>query len=262
MSDKPLAIVPTYLREENDLVVLDTCLGTLRQTVGDACDVFVVDDGSPAQTDELMNLCEHHDVDLSLREENRGFSAAVNVGLRRALEEGRDAILVNSDIEFFTDTWLRLMQEQLGEDGKLAAIVGGLLLYPNGLVQSAGTYFSLLTRSFDHRYRFGPGNLPEALTAQTCPVTAALMFIRHSTLEQVGLFDEDFRMGFEDVDFTVRAWLAGLQVVYQPGIMAIHHESLTRGRKTEKISRWERESWATFCRKHAHVNFAAFVPFL
>ncbi len=265
---KPLAIVPTFLRKVIDIQMTETCLRTLRETAGDACDVMVVDDGSPER--DLVNgaakLCETYDAELIDKQRNEGFSKTVNVGLRRALTEGRDAVLVNNDIEFgLTKNWLGLMERQVGDDEQaLASVVGALLIYPNGLIQHAGVHFSLLSREFDHRYRFGPGNLPEAQIATVCPVTGALMFIRHECLEEVGVFDESFRMGWEDVDYNVRAWKSGRQCIYQPGIRAIHHESATRGqgRADEKITKWTQESWLRFCAKWGDQSFAEFVPSL
>lgn len=265
---KALAIIPTYVREGRDLELVTATIRSLRETAGDGCDVMVVDDGSPAR--DLVNgigaVCEEHNAQLVEKKSNEGFSATVNVGLRKALNEGRDAVLVNADIEFgLTKDWLGLMERQVRDDDKgLASIVGALLLYPNGLVQHAGIHFSLLTREFDHRYRFGPGNLPEAQAAMVCPVTGALMFIRHECLEGVGLFDDGFRLGWEDVDYNVRTWLSGRQIVYQPGVRAIHHESVFRGghRKDPKIEKWTNESWLRFCGKWGDQSFAEFVPML
>lgn len=266
---KPLAIIPTFLRKVQDIQITETCLRTLRETAGDRCDVLVVDDGSPERdlVNGLEKLCETHDAELVDKKRNEGFSKTVNVGLRRCLLEGRDAVLVNNDIEFgLTKNWLGLMERQPrdGSEGELASVVGALLLYPNHLIQHAGIHFSLLTREFDHRYRFGPGNLPEAQTATVCPVTGALMFIRHECLEGVGLFDETFRLGWEDVDYNVRVWLSGRQCVYQAGVRAIHHESFTRGqgRADEKIAKWTSESWLRFAAKWGDQSFAEFVPML
>lgn len=264
MSTRPLAIIPTYARRAADVEVFTTTLRTLRETASDRCEVLVIDDGSPAVdlVATIAAACERYDAELVTKDANDGFSTTVNVGLRRALEHGQDAILVNADIQFgLTVDWLGLMQRQTGEDGLTpASIVGALLIYPNGLIQHAGIYFSLLTREFGHRFNFGPGNLPEAQVATVCPVTGALQFIRHECLEAVGLYDETFKLGWEDVDYCARTWRSGRQCVYQPGVRAIHHESFFRRQHDEKIARWTEESWLRFCAKYATVSFAEFVP--
>lgn len=262
---KPLAVIPNYVTQAADTVMLETCLSTLRDTVGGACDVIVVDDGSPEN--DLVRTCrgitEAFDGRFVAKPHNEGFSRTVNVGLRKAVSEERDAILINADIEFTTKTWLSLMLSQRTSDGeKPASIVGALLLYPNGLIQHAGVYFSLLYRHFDHIHRYGPGNLPEAQNARVCPVTGALQFIRYECLVDLGVYDETFKMGWEDVDYCVRAWQSGREVIYQPGVRAIHHESFFRGRRSQKVEKWTHESWLRFCAKWGTLSFAEFVPML
>lgn len=260
---KPLAIIPTYVRSTGDIALVRRTLETLRLTASDRCDVVVVDDGSPDLdlVSALRQAADTFDADFMPKEENTGFSSTVNVGLRRALRDSSDAILINSDIEFgLTEDWLGLMLKQEGANGELASVVGALLVYPNHLIQHGGVYFSLLTREFGHRFQFGPGNLPEAQAAASCPVTGALQFIRHEALLSIGMYDETFKMGWEDVDFCIRVFMSGRECVYQPGIRAIHHESAFRGRATPKIAKWTNESWLRFCGKYADVSFAQWVP--
>jgi GT2 family glycosyltransferase len=264
---RPLAIIPAFSSNAGDVAMLDKCLSSLRHTVGDACDVLVVDDCSPDKEAARAGrtLTEQNDGLWLENKQNAGFSHTVNVGLRQAIREERDAILINADIEFLTDTWLDLMVKQPTEDGKgLASIVGALLLYPNMTIQHAGIYFSILYREFDHIYRYGPHNLPEARHARVCPVTGALQFIRHECLMEIGVYDETFRMGWEDVDYNVRVWQAGKQCIYQPGIRAIHHEGFFRGqhRKSKQVEEWQAASWHRFKEKYADVSFTDFIPSL
>lgn len=260
----PLGVIPSYVRTAHDLEVISTAVRTFKETTAGAAELIVIDDGSPDQeiATAVGRMVEGHGFDYMAKPVNEGFSRTVNYGLRMALEEGRDAILVNADIEFFTEAWLELMQRQRTEDGEgLASIVGALLIYPDvPLIQHAGIYFSLLRREFGHIYQFGPANLLEARNARICPVTGALQFIRLECLAGIGVYDEGFRMGWEDVDYCVRAWQSGRAVVYQPGVRAYHHESFFRGRASDKIVEWNNQSWWHFATKHGRTNFAEFVP--
>jgi GT2 family glycosyltransferase len=259
-----LAVVPTYLREPRDLELVITCLETMRKTETEIAGL-VVDDGSPAAelVEEVGAACERLGFELHVKPKNSGFARTVNVGLQRALDAGQDAVLVNADVEFPESGWLEKMQAQPRSDGEgLASVVGGLLLYPSGLIQHAGIFFSLLTREFDHIYRYAPSNLWEAQLARVCPVTGALQFIRHECLASVGIYDPAFRMGWEDVDYCIRVWQQERQCVYQPLVRAIHHESVFRGRPNPKIQDWQTKSWAYWKIKWGHVNFAEFIPSL
>jgi GT2 family glycosyltransferase len=263
---KPLAIVPVYSTKPGDVDLLARCVNSLRESEGDRIDILLIDDGSP--DDHLKrvaaNIASKHEADFHAKEENSGFSATVNVGLRRALDEGRDAILVNADLEIPPGRkWLDLMQSQERVHGKgLASVVGGLLLFGNGLIQHGGVYFSLLTRTFDHRFKYAPANLREARSVAACPVTGAFFFIRHECLEGVGLFDESFKMGYEDMDYCFRVFLSDRECVYQPKIRAIHHESMFRGARSEKLDKWHTLSFVRLMKKYESQNFAGLVPSL
>jgi GT2 family glycosyltransferase len=258
---KPLAVVPVYLARPEDVQRLLTCVGSLRATAGGSLDILLVDDCSPRP--DLVALVEGEQGDLEFelhrKEVNSGFAKTVNVGLRRCLAEGRDAVLVNQDIALRDDRWLRCMLEQLGGDGRgLASVVGGLLLFPGGRIQHAGVCRGI-NQPLSHIYRYAPGDLPEARTPRACPVTAALQFIRHECLQAIGVYDEDFPMGYEDVDYCLRTMLSGRACVYQPKIVAYHVERSVRPQHPSHVA-WRDRGLTVLNAKHSPETLAAFVP--
>lgn len=262
---KPLVVIPTFLTEEQDATVVMDCVHSIRRTVSDTVDIMLVDDCSPDKKARDRVYAEGgkaagSQFHLYCKAENTGFSRTVNIGLNKAVEEGRDAVLMNADIEMLTPGWVKRCQETVGTQGQPAAVTGALLTYPNGLIQHAGIYFSLLTRSFDHMYKFGPPNLPAALEKNNVPVTGAFQYIRHACLAEIGVYDEGFRMGWEDVDYCIRVFKANMECVYNPNIRAIHHEMMFRGKKSEKVEKWTLESWFYFCEKYAEQPFGGLVP--
>jgi glycosyltransferase involved in cell wall biosynthesis len=76
------------------------------------------------------------------------------------------------------------------------------------------------------------------------------MYITREAIARVGLFDESYSMAYEDVDWCLRAWRAGMSVLYFPAARLVHHESVTRGTdvgERERASQrvfWER--WGPF----------------
>ena len=252
-----LAVIPVFVRSEEERDVTIVTLRTLRDQEPDL-ETLVVDDGSPSRDDweKIKLFCEDNSIETFEKETNSGFSATVNVGLQRALDEGKDAILLNADMEF-TLPFVQKMTETTDSKGRPAAMVGALLTYPNGLVQHGGIFFSLLTRGLDHRFKYAPASLPEVNVKTTCPVTGAMQFIRHSTLETVGLYDEDYLMAFEDVDACIRVFEAGLECVYNPEIKAIHHESFFRSKGKDE---WHQKSLQTLYDKQGSASLGQFVP--
>jgi GT2 family glycosyltransferase len=257
----PLCVIPAYLRTPGDLDLLVKCLVSLWVTAPEAS-VLVVDDGSPSREllEPLAAALDELGYELIAKPENEGFSRTVNVGLRRALELGRDAVLVNADIEFIDAGWLDRMRERTDTSGRPAAVVGARLLYANGTIQHAGVFLSLLNRDWMHRYQYGPNDLPEALVACRCPVTAALQLIRHETLEAVGLYDEGYRMCFEDVDYCLRVFEAGLECIYEPSVRAFHLEKYFRGKPSERVKQWTLDSTERMKLLWGHKDLSRWVP--
>lgn len=257
---KPLVVIPTYLTSEEGLQATLDAIESVRKTAGDGVGILAVDDGSPEP--ELVAAMENSQLefDVHRKSKNSGFSKTVNVGLRLALQEGRDAVLLNADVEITTPGWVRAMRSTQDQRSQSAAVVGALLLYPTGLIQHGGVYFSLLTRTFDHLYKYGPPDLPEALKKSICPVTGAFQYIRHSTLETVGLYDENFFMGWEDVDYCLRVFKEGKQCVYNPNVRAFHFEYMFRGKPSPKIADWQAKSWMYLCDKWKDQSFSDLVP--
>lgn len=261
MSERALVIIPTYMREGEDLNVTIDAVQSVKDTQP-GVEILCVDDCSPNQ--DLVTALEATMGDDSFsvfrKAENSGFSKTVNVGLRRARDEGRDAVLLNADVEITSQYWLNRMRKTVDERGRPAAVVGALLMYPDDLIQHAGIYFSVLTRTFDHIYKYAPMNLPEAHRMRVCPVTGAFQFIRHETLMKVGIYDEEFFMGWEDVDYCLRVFMADESCVFNPDVRAYHFEQKFRGRPSPKIADWQAKSWMHLSAKYADANFDRYVP--
>jgi GT2 family glycosyltransferase len=209
--------------------------------------IVVADDASGPE--HLAALRKLSGVEIVEGQTNAGFAANVNRGIAAAGED-HDVVLLNSDM-IARRGWLACLQHEACR-GDEVGIVGGKLLYGDGRIQSAGTIRNPEAREwFDHRYRFkpsgfGPANAPGSVLA----VTGACMYIRRSLLDRIGTFDEEYEMGYEDVDLCLRAWRAGFRVVYSPHAELYHHESATRGTaqgERELASQrlfWER--WESF----------------
>jgi GT2 family glycosyltransferase len=237
-------IIPSYRDGERVKTLVDSIRRTVPQGMAR---IIVADDCSGPE--HLAVLREIADIEVVAGEENRGFAANVNRGLRVA-EPGRDVVVLNSDTEA-RPGWLACLQ-YAGSQEDDVAIVGARLVYPDGRIQFAGTVRNLgAPEWFDHRYRFKPEDWgPAGIPGPVLAVTGACMYITRKAIDRVGLFDEGYPMAYEDVDLCLRAWQAGMRVLYFPAASLYHHESVTRGTdvgERERASQhlfWER--WGEF----------------
>lgn len=235
---QPVSIViPSYRDAER----VATLVASIHRTVPKGmARIIVADDASGLEHAEQLRAIEG--VEVVEGERNSGFAANVNRGLRAA-DQQRDVVVLNSDMEA-RPGWLACLQYAASQEDDVA-IVGARLLYPDGRIQFAGTVRNLgAPEWFDHRYRFKPADWgPAALPGPVLAVTGACMYVRREAIERIGLLDERYPMAYEDVDWCLRAWEAGMRVMYFPGASLYHHESVTRG---TDVGERERESQRVF----------------
>jgi len=234
---RPVTVVmPTY----GDPRMTIEAVRSVRRTVNlDRARIVVVDDASPpAHQQRLRSLAG---AKLVLAPENGGYSASVNLGLKHAGDRD-DVVVLNNDV-VARPFWLEALQHAAHEEESGAAIVGPRLLYPDERIQSAGSYRNLSAPEwFDHRYRFRSAEHGPAKVAwPALAVTGACMYIRRETIDDVGAFDDGYRMGYEDVDYCLRAWEAGHAVRYEPASALVHVESPTRGTEVGERERSSQE---------------------
>jgi GT2 family glycosyltransferase/glycosyltransferase involved in cell wall biosynthesis len=216
-------VIPSY----RDAALVEKLVKSIRATVpAGMARIVVADDASGEEGLAALRAIEG--IGVIVGEQNRGFAANVNRGLRATRPE-RDVVVLNSDVEA-RPGWLACLQFAASQEDDVG-IVGARLLYPDGRIQFAGTVRNLgAPEWFDHRYRFKPGDWgPAAIASPALAVTGACMYVTREAIERVGLLDERYPMAYEDVDWCLRTWQAGLRVMYFPAASLYHHESVTRG---------------------------------
>jgi len=184
-----------------------------------------VDDASPPEHLPALNAIKGAQVERL--DENRGYAAAANHGIARSSPHD-DVVVLNSDVVALRG-WLERLQYAAYGDAD-AGIVGARLLYADQRIQWAGSHRNLgAPEWFDHRYRFSEAHRPEAnVRAPVLGVTGACMYLKRTTLDAVGSFDEGFGMAYEDMDLSLRAWCRGHRCLYEPRAALVHLESQTR----------------------------------
>jgi GT2 family glycosyltransferase/glycosyltransferase involved in cell wall biosynthesis len=221
---RPVDIVIPSFRDADRVATL---VRSIRRTVPRGmANIIVADDASGEE--HLAALRRTGGIEVVAGAENAGFAVNVNRGLR-ATAADRDVVVLNSDVEARRG-WLACLQYAASQEDDVG-IVGAQLLYPDGRIQFGGTVRNRdAPEWFDHRYRFKPEEWgPAAHAGSVLAVTGACMYVRREAIERVGLLDEGYPMAYEDVDWCLRSWQAGLRVLYFPAARLVHHESVTRG---------------------------------
>jgi GT2 family glycosyltransferase/glycosyltransferase involved in cell wall biosynthesis len=216
-------VIPTY---GDPTLTIDAVRSVRRTTDAKRTRIVVADDGSAPEHQARLRRELPGSAEVVLGERQEGFAANANRGLRAATG---DVVLLNNDV-LAHNGWLERLQYWAYRVPR-HGMVGPKLLYPDNRIQSAGSYRNLgAPQWFDHRYRFapdehGPANIPWFALG----MTGACIYVKREALDEIGPLDEGYAMAFEDMDWCLRAWEAGWQVVYYPRASLTHLESVSRG---------------------------------
>lgn len=222
-------VIPTRNRHE----LLDACITALEATCNrrDLLRVTVIDNGS----DELACLAMFAAGQSSRRFRVLRMAEPFNWSRlnNQALAGDGDAPLVvfaNNDIEMLSPGWDDTLRTLLARAD--VGVVGARLAYPDRTLQHAGivTGFNGAT---EHEGRGAdidaPGPQGRWQTRRSVSaVTGAFLATRRATFADLAGFDAAaLPIWFSDVDFSLKSWARNLRVLYEPAILALHHESKT-----------------------------------
>ena len=154
---------------------------------------------------------------------NRGFSGGMNLGIREALARGAERVLlVNSDVILPHDA-LKTLNAELDRHRR-AGIAGPVVVarHAPDSVATMGMDYSKTTGRMRHRsvgHRF-TGTSTGADTVDG--VSGCLMLVKREVFAAIGLLDEDYFFGFEDLDFCLRARASGFATIVARNSAVLH----------------------------------------
>ena len=188
-------------------------------------EIIIVDNNS---SDDSVERFEDHvksqkkDAPILIKNsQNLGFAGGINTGLVYAKEHNFEYIGVLNPDAIADKHWLKSLYTELTSHPS-AGIATGLLLRRDGnTIDTSGDFYTTWGLP-------GPRNRDEpTVNAPNQPgeifgATGGGALYRTAMLNDIGLFDEDFFMYYEDVDLSFRAQLAGWKVRYTPKAIAYH----------------------------------------
>ncbi len=157
------------------------------------------------------------------------FSAINNFGVEQISSDY--VVFLNDDTEVITPSWLEAMLEHAQKD-QIGA-VGAKLLYRDNTIQHGGILIGQPQIAV-HAHRGFPkdseGYQKRLVSVQNfSAVTAACMMIRRKLFLEVGGFDENLPLAYNDVDLCLKLLALGKRIVWTPYAELYHDESQTRG---------------------------------
>ena len=227
------------------------CTGYLKRQEGVESEIVIVDNCS--QKDDLQKveqICKLEGCTFIANNENKGYNAGNNVGLRYAAEKGYEyALIANPDMEFPQTDYIKHLIDIIETD-ELIAVCGSDIITPEGIHQSPmkqegnwrssfGWIINLLrkrpkdTNSFIDHYE----------TSHYChKVSGCCLMVRMKFINEIGYFDEYPFLYCEEAILSKqveksRKW----KMYYTSDVQAIHrHIKNEKGDPIPRFRQWKR----------------------
>jgi GT2 family glycosyltransferase len=205
----------------NGLRYMDDCFGSLSQLDYPAGRVELVLADNASSDGSVDHVREHFPhVRIIQFDRNYGFSAGNN---RAAAQSQSEFVaFLNSDMRV-EPRWLAGLVEALDRENEPNVICSAskALNWNGQLMDFAGILLSFLGHGRADGYHDPDTAAYDHLRYILAPLGGAMLIDRQVFLE-IGGFDQDFFMYFEDIDLGWRLWVLGYKVVFAPQSICYH----------------------------------------
>lgn len=231
----------------NAAALVATCLDSLEnQTLPRrAYQVVLVDNASEdATVDQVKGRFPL--VHLVSSDRNLGFAGGANLGLRATTTPY--VVLLNNDAIADPQLLTTLVDafDAPGAD-RVAAVTARVRLAGTELLNSTGNLVSRTGRGRDRDW-MQPDDGSRA-AGQVFGFCGAAVALRRSALDEVGLFDDDLFLYYEDTDLSWRLRAGGWTIRYEPRAEATHRHASSSQAGSPRFHYWnERNSMIVFTR--------------
>ena len=176
----------------------------------------------------------HDNVKVVTWDKPFNYSAINNFAVRQS--SGEYLLFLNNDVEVITD---RFIEEMLGYCQRAdVGACGARLYYPNDKLQHCGIVVGIggIAGHICHMEKKDSGGyfgrIVKSQDVSAC--TAACLMVPRKVFDEVGGFDEELAVAYNDVDFCLKIREKGYLIVYNAWAQLYHYESLSRGSDDEK----------------------------
>jgi len=232
--EKKLAIV---ILSYNTKKLLKNCLDGLTKQIGkeNNPEIIVVDNGSTDGSKKMIND-QWPMVKLIANDRNLGFCAGNNVGIRYALAQGHDYIMILNSDTIIKDAFWEFLVDFLEKNKEVGIVTPKIYFAPGHeyhkkrysksqqgkVIWSAGGVFDWDNVIGANR---GVDDVDQGQYDQPAEVdfvSGCCLLARTKVWQQANFLDEKYFMYYEDTDFCQKAKRAGWKVFCIPGSCLYH----------------------------------------
>jgi hypothetical protein len=217
-------LVSVIILNYNGSRFIANCLNSIFESIYSDFEIIFVDNASTDESISIVNgfkkLARSQRLIIVRNSSNLGYAKGNNIGVAHA--RGEYLVFLNNDT-VVEPRWLQELVDAVATDRDIGAAQSKLLVLDRDerVFDSAGDFIDFYCLAF--RRAAGERDLGQYETMEEVfSARGACMLVRHSILKEIGGFDPDFVLEFEDIDLCWRIRLRGYKVVYVPRSVIFH----------------------------------------
>ncbi|HEX7288268.1 MAG TPA: glycosyltransferase family 2 protein [Candidatus Angelobacter sp.] len=248
----PAPLVSIIILSWKSYEVTRDCLLSLRNLAYPNFEVVLVDNNSADGSVEKL-APEFPEVRLIENKVNLGFPGGNNVAISEVLERGTDYLLLLNNDTVVTPDFLAKIVAVAESDDAIGITTPKIMYFePRDRIWFAGGFYKPWWSFPKMRgvNRRDVGRFDQ--TQEISFATGCVLLIKAAVVRQIGLLDEAFFLGFEDMDWSLRALRAGYKLVYVGGAVVWHRASYATKKSAGKDLKdyYSARNSILFARKH------------
>jgi GT2 family glycosyltransferase len=219
---KNVYIITLNWNNEGDTI---ECVKSLEKIDYGNYKIIVIDNGS---SDESVFKIKKQFFEIKIIENknNLGFAGGNNAGIKYAINNGADYVLLINNDTTVEENFLDKLVE-FGDSDKKIGILGSKICYYDNpsIIWSAGGKVNWLKNKGSH---IGLDEIDKGQFDKIREVgylTGCCVLIKREVFEKIGALSEDYFLYYEDTDFALRAKNAGYKSIYVPSSKIYHKVS-------------------------------------
>lgn len=231
MNSKSIAII--LLNWNNSDYTIE-CIKSLKKTTYLNKKIIVVDNAS--SDDSVLKISSNYpDVDIFVNSKNLGFTGGNNVGIKIAIKENYDFIMLLNNDTIVEKSFLEPLVDAF--NANVGAVQPLILNYPDNetIWNNGGKIDNFFGRFITVDKNKSLKSIDKFHNKKTQWISGCCFMIKSSLVSKIGLLDEEFFVYFEDVDWSIKISDLKLELIVVQKSRIFHHEGASWNSKKKSF---------------------------
>ena len=239
------------------------CIKSLKNIEYENYHIVIVDNNSINNSEEYITeyIKDINNTHFIKSVKNLGFSGGNNLGIKWSLEQSADYICLLNNDTIVEPTFLKYLVTEMESDKNIGISSGKIMYYSEPeVIWAAGGKVDEL-KCIGHNGRI---NLKDDIKfnskEEVSFLTGCLQLISREVFENIGLYEDEYFLYMEDVDFCLRASRAGYKLLYVPQSKIYHKVSVsTGGQSSPLVTYYMNRNRLLFNKKHQNNKIKSLI---